>query len=553
MSWGRRKRNEGNLVQETLGLKKDIDPLQKHKNSIKMTEFDRELFHDTVDQYEVMQENMQSGLDEYAPFGNLSEDIYQSLFSYKARMHDEEDMDAFSRLNHQMMEGLMESEQYDQLRKNTKFDVMNSAIGTEVMQNQAMEKIQYFKQQYIEQQKTGQKQDGGDAGELIEQLNKARDAQNRVDELNEKGGPGGKGLTQREAEELARLQQQIQDLEDEIDLNKSGQEEMKQGMEQAMESASKKAFEEVREVRDTMESWGLDGTSSTMRISIDRRKKAIERIRRSPRLNNLTDLVGRMKAIALQKKTQRTPDGHSVRTIETGNDLSRVTPTSLMKLASPSTRNQFMKEFSEKQLQLYKKDGIKKVGRGPIIVDHDKSGSMRGNKDDWSTALTLAMLEVAQKEKRNFGYIPYQHQIVASHVKNIPAGELDPDDIMDIAELDSSGGTTFMPVLDESIRCLESDRYKKGDIVFITDGDCGITDEWLKEFKKKKEQLQFNVLTVLINLDGGASRATVEKFSDQIITLSSIADLDPVNAKQIFNLVEDDSKFDAQPDPNAQP
>lgn len=554
MSWGRSKKQKGNLVQKTLGLKEEIDPLKKERNSIQMNEIDREIFHDMVDNYEVMQENLQTGLNEYSPFDSLSEDIYQSLFSYNAKMNDEEDMQNSSRLNHQMMENLMESEDYQNLRKNTRFDTMGSAIGTEVLQNKAMEQIQYYKSQYLEQQRTGQPQPGGDAGELIDQLNQAQNLQNQIDGLNAKGS-NGQGLTRAEANRLAQLQQQLNDLQDEIDHNTDGQQEMQQGMNQAMNQAAKKAHQEVGEIRDAVESWGLDGASSGVRISLDKRKKAIERIRRSSRLRDLTDLIGRMKAIAMNKKSQRVPDGHSIRTVELGNDLTKVLPSELMKLGNPTMKKEFMKKYSEKQLMQYKKDGVKQVGRGPIVLGHDKSGSMDDSRDNWATALALATLEVAQKEKRNFGYIPYQSHVIKSGVKNIPAGELDPDDIMDIAELDTGGGTNFMAALDEALNCITSDRYKKGDILFITDGDAGVSDEWLKKFLKAKEEYKFFVHTVIINIGGHASRGTIDKFSDHVTVLSTLADLDPANAKQIFNIMDDDTKHDAhpQPDPNAQP
>uniref|UniRef100_UPI003B9841DC hypothetical protein n=1 Tax=Klebsiella pneumoniae TaxID=573 RepID=UPI003B9841DC len=78
------------------------------------------------------------------------------------------------------------------------------AIGTEVLQNKAMEQIQYYKSQYLEQQRTGQPQPGGDAGELIDQLNQAQNLQNQIDGLNAKGS-NGQGLTRAEANRLAQL------------------------------------------------------------------------------------------------------------------------------------------------------------------------------------------------------------------------------------------------------------------------------------------------------------------------------------------------------------
>jgi uncharacterized protein with von Willebrand factor type A (vWA) domain len=326
-------------------------------------------------------------------------------------------------------------------------------MGTEVLQSKAMEQIQYFKNQYKMQKETGQPMDDAAAGELIEQLNKQGQVQQQIDALNALNAPGGPGLTPQQAKQLAALQQQLMDLQDLIDDNTDGQEQLQNGMSDAIDSAARNAIDDVGEVRDIIEAWGLEAVNSSRRISLDKRKKAIERIRRSDRLKELTDLIGRMKKIAQQKKKQKLPDGHSIKTIEMGNQLERVAPSELMKLANPHMKKDFMQRYHQKQLMQYKKDSTKSTGRGPVVFLHDKSGSMDGTKDDWSTALALATLEVAQKEKRNYGYIPYESRVITKMVKNIPAGELDPDDIMDIAEMDTRGGTNFMAPMDEAIAC----------------------------------------------------------------------------------------------------
>lgn len=545
MSWDRRrKQGKQNLVQKTLGLKEEVAPLELHENSLVMNEIDKDIYHDMVEQYDAMAENLDNGLKEYAPFDHLSEDMFNSLFKYNAKLRDADEVKSFSRFNHQIMDNLMESDEYENLRKATKFDLMGSAMGTEVLQNKAMEQIQYFKQQYAHKKKTGEDVDGADAGELIDQLNQAKNLQNQIDNLNGQAtGPGGQGLSKAQQQKLAQLQQQMMDLQDLIDDNEDGQQQLEDGMTDAMEQGAKNAIDDVQEVRDIVEAWGLDSGANNRKISLDKRKRAIERIRRSDRLKDLTDLIGRMKKIAMQKKKQKLPDGSAISNVELGNKIESVMPSEIMKLASPHTKKDFMHRFHQKQLLQYKKNDTKQTGRGPVIVCHDKSWSMEGVKDDWSTALSLAVLEVAQKEKRNYGYIPYESKVCENMVKNVPAGELDPDDIMDIAEFNVQGGTNFMAPLNEAVNCLTSDRYKKGDILFITDGDCGITPEWLDNFKKQKAEMQFYVNTVLINIGGGASRGTVDQFSDNVVTISNLTDLDEVNAKAIFNIIDDEDKY----------
>ncbi len=540
-----------NKVKQTLGLS-DIKKTSKAvTNAVDLNEIDVEIFHDLVDTYDSMQENIQNGLQEYAPFTNLSEDIYGSLYKRKANMNNVEDMTPFTQFNHGLMESLMESEQFESLHQNTKYDQLTSAIATEVLQNAAMEEIMEYKQQLLAK-KQGQNYDPNKAaaGEIIDNLNEQGEVQNAIDSLL--GGRSSSDLDPDEVKKLAAYQRQLMDLQDEITSNPDGAKQMSDGMEKATKNAMRKAQMDVAEMKDIIGAWGLEAGEGT-RISVDQRKAAIERVRRSPRLKRLTDIVGRMKKIAQQKKKKKIPHGHSIENVETGRKIESALPSELMKLAHPVTKKDFYNKYQSGQLMQYKKSDIHQVGQGPVIFCHDKSGSMDGERDDWATALALAMLEVAQKEKRNYAYIPYESHVMASHVYNIRPGEVDPQHILDIAELSSRGGTNFMAPLQEALNCLSADMYKKGDIVFVTDGESGVDDQWLKDFLRAKEEKQFYVNSVLINAGGGhVSTKTLDMFSDSVTTISDIADLENGNTKEIFRIADDKDKF-ADASQNATP
>ena len=542
MDWNR----SINKVKQTLGLS-DIKKTSKAvTNAIDLNEIDVEIFHDLVDTYDSMQDNIQQGLQEYAPFTNLSEDIYGSLYKRKANMNNVEDMTPFTQFNHGLMESLMDSEQFDSLHQNTKFDQLSSAIATEVLQNAAMQEIMQYKQELTAKQ-NGQNYDPNKAaaGEIIENLNEQGEVQNAIDGLL--GGRSTADLDPDEVQELAAYQRKLMDLQDEIVDNVDGAKQMSEGVKEATKKAMRKAQMDVAEVKDIIGAWGLEAGENT-RISVDDRKAAIERVRRSPRLKRLTDIVGRMKKIAQEKKKKKIPDGHSIENVETGRKLESALPSELMKLAHPVTKKDFYNKYQSGQLLQYKKSDIQQVGQGPVIFCHDKSGSMDGERDDWATALALAMLEVAQKEKRNYAYIPYESHVMSNYVYNIRPGEVDPRHILTMAELGTRGGTNFMAPLREALNCLEADMYKKGDIVFVTDGESGVDQGWLKEFLKAKEDKQFYVNSVLINAGGGhVSTKTLDMFSDSITTISDLADLENGNTKEIFRITDDKDKFNKAP------
>jgi hypothetical protein len=58
--------------------------------------------------------------------------------------------------------------------------------------------------------------------------------------------------------------------------------------------------------------------------------------------------------------------------------------------------------------QFNKLKGVENLGKGPIIVCQDKSGSMDGQRDEWATAVAIAMSELATKQNRAFGVIHFE-------------------------------------------------------------------------------------------------------------------------------------------------
>ena len=63
----------------------------------------------------------------------------------------------------------------------------------------------------------------------------------------------------------------------------------------------------------------------------------------------------------------------------------------------------------------------------------------------------------------------------------------------------------------------------KADIVFITDGECAVSSEFLIDFNDARKKIPFNVFSVLLNIGGRTSSASLEKFSDELFKISELA------------------------------
>jgi uncharacterized protein with von Willebrand factor type A (vWA) domain len=153
--------------------------------------------------------------------------------------------------------------------------------------------------------------------------------------------------------------------------------------------------------------------------------------------------------------------------IERGADLGRLLPTELARLNLPRLKLALLRDLHERSAMQYALRGPEKMGKGPLVVCLDRSGSMDGPRDEWSAAAALALLEVAQRERRPFAVIAFDSGVTLRVV--VTVGQALPEDAL---MLRCSGGTNIDAAIAAALDVIrmESPVLKRADIVIITDG-----------------------------------------------------------------------------------
>ena len=165
------------------------------------------------------------------------------------------------------------------------------------------------------------------------------------------------------------------------------------------------------------------------------------------------------------------------------------------------------------------------MGKGPIILCLDQSGSMR-KLDTQSKGFALALMSIAKKQKRDFALITFSAK---AEVKVFPKGRSNTDDLIHLAGNFLGGGTNFYDPLRQSLSLIKESRFKQSDIVFVTDGQANLPVEFIEEFRRTKDKKKFECLSVLIGRE--ADVQTVQKFSDRVINAD-----DFLAADEVFSL-----------------
>ena len=113
----------------------------------------------------------------------------------------------------------------------------------------------------------------------------------------------------------------------------------------------------------------------------------------------------RQQALALRRRTfERTSE--EMFDVELGRTLDRLLPPELLALRHPAPPTRPRCAVSSRaQLLCYRLRGADERGRGPMIVCLDGSSSMAGEKEMWSKAVALTLLEIARRQRRLFRFI----------------------------------------------------------------------------------------------------------------------------------------------------
>jgi uncharacterized protein with von Willebrand factor type A (vWA) domain len=139
--------------------------------------------------------------------------------------------------------------------------------------------------------------------------------------------------------------------------------------------------------------------------------------------------------------------------------------------------------------------------------------------------VALSVLDIAQKQKRAYACIlfggikdPLDITVIEAH---------DPDiskKAVHIAEtFFGYGATSFQKPLESAQEIISTKEFSKADILFCTDGQCQVDQNWLDQFLQWKAQKGVRIQSVLLDM-GECTPAAIAKFSNEIFNVSKLND-----------------------------
>jgi Mg-chelatase subunit ChlD len=318
----------------------------------------------------------------------------------------------------------------------------------------------------------------------------------------------------------------------------SGEGAMRSALRAAIAVAAEKAAE-GKEILSGLAP-GLDSAPKAHEAADPKRMILAERVAQNPRMKEAMRRAGRILRIADARREVRDETARQeVVDLERGADLARVLPAALAGLRSPNPmlRLLTLRSIAERTALQYRMEGTEKLGRGPIVVLLDESGSMGGDPYLWACATAIAAVGMAAREKRavilagfNTGILNPRKLDSAGRFSRLGSDgqEIPGSTEGGIAEMIASigtspagGGTDFSPALRFGLDAgAERDR---ADLILVTDGCADASPEIRARLAESKTR---GLRVIGLTVGAGALSGPIAELCDEAVAIDRPTDGD---------------------------
>jgi len=262
---------------------------------------------------------------------------------------------------------------------------------------------------------------------------------------------------------------------------------------------------EVGELRDATLALGMGpgGSGSTDPRAV---AELFRRVRADPALRRVCELAGRFRRVARSKQRLKVAHGlDDVVGVEPGGEVARLLPFELARLMVLELELDALRRIAERQALCRAHSAVEPVGKGPVLVVVDESGSMDGAKVHTAKALALALAWVARHQRRWCGLVAYSGNTGERLLALLPA-RWDERALCDWLCAFLGGGSALDVPIDELPRMYREIGAPVGvtDLVIVTDAQCVVPARSAERFKAWKHQARVRATALVIGSEPGA-------------------------------------------------
>lgn len=408
------------------------------------------------------------GSSEYVPhWRDLVGDMFKSLVTHEEPgVKSPEEIKPSREVNRRVMQNLLGSDHFDATRPITRGAEIEAAFATMGMADELRETLTNEMSELAEEAKNAEKQE-----KTIER--EEEKAQELREQVKEQGGQVNP--------------QQQEALQDAVNRKHNAQARLGKSMESMEEmpvtvgaaASLEQAAEQGKKDAQLIQSLPGIGAGDNQKLSPDEALRLAKMFKDNPRLMKVAEMLGRILRDMRFKRARRITGGHEESVdVMLGDEIEYVLPAEKVLLMDEITELDFMRRYHERSLLQYEMRGTEEAGYGPLIICRDESYSMEGQRNIWAAAVSLALVAIARKEKRDAAVISYasegeQQLFHFRHKEPFDAGK-----VVEMAGHFFAGGTDATPAIKMAAKLTDTDAdFTKADLVLISDGEDYYEDE----------------------------------------------------------------------------
>lgn len=452
----------------------------------------------------------------------LLHDLFAVLFKLNVVVRHHSDLAPSVLLNRRLVRAVIGSEGIEALRAQTALNELASAAALVSLANRALDALTRDSRVVA-----GELMAAAEAAAEEADLEQAEQAAQALDDLQD--GPFDEETADRLAaqlkaeigdkkKQLKKTRRKLQQIADDLPL----------GLDNDIEGTVNRMPDQMQGLDQQVQSLGL-GAGGDGKVGVQERLELGERLAKSKKLQLLARLTGAFREVAFEARRKRVAKApQELHEIKAGRELDRLLPSELMGLRKHprALHLDFLRRFAEGQLLQY--DLHAPSSRGPMVVCVDGSGSMQGSKEIWSKAVALTLMEIARRERRRCLAVVFSGTEELFEVELLGQGRrgrsrlqvLD-EGVLQFAEHFPGGGTNFEAPLRRALEAVAEPRYRRGDIVFITDGEASVSEGLVQDILTAKKKHRFTVRGIEVDVAHSQAQ-TLERFCDEVRKISDL-------------------------------
>jgi uncharacterized protein with von Willebrand factor type A (vWA) domain len=245
---------------------------------------------------------------------------------------------------------------------------------------------------------------------------------------------------------------------------------------------------------------------------VKQKQELAKRLQTNRRLMELAKRLGGMKQAWAQRIRAKKHNSSfsDIVGAKMSDDVTKAFPSEIALAATEEGKALFAYKHSQKTI--LSKDfeaSVKELSKGPVVMYVDISGSMAGDSELWSKAISYVIAEQCSKEHREIQIHLFDTGVNQSIVLEPRSG--DHEGLLNfLMAWYTRGGTSFDQVMIHA--SVRADIDPRADILIITDGECQVTDLTVRRFNAFKDNNKIDVFGFCI----GKKSESLLRFCDSV-------------------------------------